>query len=182
MIPAAEKFLEAYQMSGRPTLLKNAARAYERAQKTDEAIRAWTQYRDHPEVDAAIKAQTAERIDALRGQGVLRPLTEMRTERAPAPRPLEIEPVPEVAAVRVAEAPGPPIAGYALVGGGSLAVIGGGVLFISGWATYWGADDEFANLRVEQTSAAEVRSGLGLALIGLGAAVVTSAVLFAFDD
>ena len=64
-VGAAEYFIEAFELSGEPTQLRNAAKAYEAGNAKKEARATWTRYLALPELTAADRAEAEQRLRAL---------------------------------------------------------------------------------------------------------------------
>ncbi len=62
---AAERFMEAYTLARRPTLIYNAARAYQEAGNADKALALFRAYRGLPDVNDAGRADADARIAVL---------------------------------------------------------------------------------------------------------------------
>jgi len=184
LVPAAEKFMQAYELSGRPAQLRNAAKAFESAGKLTNAIDAWQQYAHHPEVEIEKRAEAEKHVLELQArlQSELAPLAPTRPPAELIAPPVRLVENPNAAVVAPSEpARSTPVAGWIMIGGGAAAVFAGGVLLGTGWATYgdWKADN--TSVTFDQASAAETRSAIGVTLGSVGLAVVAAAILFAFD-
>ncbi len=62
---AAERFMEAYTLARRPTLIYNAARAYQEAGNVEKALALFRAYRGLPDVNDAGRADADARISVL---------------------------------------------------------------------------------------------------------------------
>lgn len=188
LVGAAERFLAAYELSGRHTQLRNAAKAFETAGKLANAIDAWERYSLHPEVEPDKRAQAVAHVVELKTalSASLVPLESKPAPDAvyaPPPHAATASPSeePQLVAPAPAEAPSSALA-WSIVGGGSAAVVAGAILYASGWGTYGSWTDSPANVTREEAESARTRSGIGLVVGGVGVAAVTAAVLFAFPD
>lgn len=112
---AAERFMEAYTLVRRPTLIYNAARAYEQAGKSQKALAMFRAYRDLAEVQADGKADAdlhIHRLEAdLKAQEAAaksQEAEEQRARHARLPEPAEVEPPVETPPAH-AEVPAPAV-------------------------------------------------------------------------
>ncbi|MSQ83363.1 MAG: hypothetical protein EXR77_10835 [Myxococcales bacterium] len=62
---AAERFMEAYTLANRPTLIYNAARSYEEAGNIEKALALYRAYHALPDVNQAGRADADSRIERL---------------------------------------------------------------------------------------------------------------------
>jgi tetratricopeptide (TPR) repeat protein len=96
---SAELLLRAYEVKALPKLLYNAARAYDKAGDTNEAMRFYQRYLDAEKTDPDLVKKSARALDRLRAS-IPSPAPPAPTP-PPAPSP-EVKPAPEAA---VAPAP-----------------------------------------------------------------------------
>jgi len=183
LVPAAERFLEAYALSGRDTQLRNAAKAYEKAGKLEAAVTQWDRYAQQPQVDPEKRAQAVQHVAELRAQieSTIHPLAEVAHPDAPLVRPVIELDLDDPHTPRDLTPPPPPSPAlrYGLIGGGSVAAVGGAVLVISGWATYASFSSDAGSVSRAEADAAGTRTGIGYALVG--AAAVAGAILLIAD-
>src|SRR5262252_9553898 len=137
-VPAAEAFLEAYELSLEPTQLRNAAKAYESGGATELARDAWKRLLALDDVEASDRAEAEEHLAALDAPKPAQPIE--TPEPAETVAPPEPDPPPPPIAPIVA--PKPPVAivettpieapvrwqPWVLTGAGAVAAIVGGVL------------------------------------------------------
>ena len=91
---ASAKFMEAYAISKRPSLMYNAARAYEEGLNYREAIALLNHYKDLPDVGGDGKRDAEQRI--ARMDGVLRQQAEIDAAKAEAARLAAIQAAAEL--------------------------------------------------------------------------------------
>ena len=181
-LPAAEKFLEAYALTGRHTQLRNAAKAYEQARRFEEAVVQWERYTQHPQVEPDKRAQALVHIEALRAEirSTIKPLGDAEHHEGPRLRPrIELDPDDPHTPRDITPPPPLPVLRWGLIGGGSVAAVGGAVLVISGWSTYASFESNAGSVTRAEADAAGTRAGIGYALVD--AAVVAGAVLLLGD-
>lgn len=169
---AAVQFDRAWRLSRNPTQLRNAAKAYTKAEDLAAAAQRWRRYleldlsadkREVAEesltsVRARLETKRAAEQSALAGRGV-----------AAAPPQAVTEPVV------VGPSPIP-----WLVGGlGGAAVAAGAGLYLSGWVSFWDADGAGEpTIFREDADSARLRSGIGIGLAAAGAVAVVAAILW----
>jgi tetratricopeptide (TPR) repeat protein len=142
---AAERFETAFQLSGHPTQLRNAAKAWEQAGRLDRALERWGQYRALPglsrdevaeaeahlglirereKAEAAMRAAEAARAAAEAAtRDAARARAEAERARADAVR------AAEVATADEPEASGSSIAAWVTGASGAAVLVGGAVLW-----------------------------------------------------
>lgn len=131
---AAELFISAFELSSAPIQLRNAAKAYAKAEAWTQAAQTWRRYRDLPELSAGERAEAEaelraldERQAALRSeQAALQASAEAEAARAQA-EAAEAEAARARAELKDEQAR--PLLGYILVGAGALSVAASAVLF-----------------------------------------------------
>jgi tetratricopeptide (TPR) repeat protein len=178
---AAALFTRAYELSGHPTQLRNAARALERAGALKEALSAWRKLAELPIAGEAKQQEAQRHTEAIEAQ-LAAPPAEPPAAGPPVGGPLAVSP-PIIGPT----AAGPPPEDSTetwrawLVGSGGAVAATGAALYLSGWVTYWhyqkSVDSRSAVTR-EDARAADARSAAGLTMVGVGAAVALAGLLW----
>lgn len=118
---AGRLFLEAWQLSGQPTPLRNAAKAFELAGMLDDAIVHWSVFATLPEVSLEDRAEARRHVLDIR-EKLQKPVI-----KPPPDRPPLVDPQPDPALQGSDDAA---VAGtWTLIGSGAALVITGGALF-----------------------------------------------------
>lgn len=181
LVEAAQKFLAAYEMSGHPTQLRNAAKAFEEGDRLEEALENWWRYVEHdiPDDKRAEAEQHIASIEARQAR--------IRAAPPPPPPPAARPPPPPPPALVVPTEP-PPSSNatirWTIAGVGAAAVVTGIVLYLSGWSTFWthqGQDPMRPEVSRDEANAARTRSGAGLVVGAAGALAIGGAFVF-FGD
>ncbi|MCB9649251.1 MAG: hypothetical protein H6730_21985 [Deltaproteobacteria bacterium] len=204
---AAELFVSAYELSKAPIQLRNAAKAYTKAEALAEAETTWTRYRDLEGLSGADRAEAEAELAALRER---RAATAARAEadearvqaeaaraeaaRAEAAR-AEAEAQAQAARAAPAPDPGPGVAPWLVLGAGAAAAAASAVLFfhangrLSDLDTKLGTTDGQGLITGIHRDAAESElSGIeaertaSAVLLGVGAAGVVGGLLWALLD
>ncbi len=142
---AAERFETAFQLSGHPTQLRNAAKAWEQAGRLDRALERWGQYRALPGLRRAVVAAAEAHLGlirerekaeaAMRAAEAARAAAEAATRdaaraRAEAERArADAVRAAEVATADEPEASGSSIAAWVTGASGAAVLVGGAVLW-----------------------------------------------------
>ena len=137
-LAAAELFVAAFELSKAPVQLRNAAKAYTKADSYEEATATWSRYLEQPGLTASERAEAGAELRAIEAkQAALRAEAEADAARAAAAAAearaakaatAPVAPPPE-ARVTAPPEPSPPVAAYALVGVGAAAAVTSAVLF-----------------------------------------------------
>lgn len=134
---AATLFLRAYQLSGRATQLRNAAKAFEAADALDRALELWARYRDHDSISRDEAAEAAAHIGLIeerkRRQSAQRETEEARAAAERAAKQAEAARLEaEQARLRAAEAgdSSSSLLGWVGLGAGGAMLAASGALWI----------------------------------------------------
>lgn len=177
-VEAARHFLRAYDLSGNPTQLHNAAKALEKGEFLSQAQVQWERYAVLEDIPANKRAQAEVRIEAIRRSLKARRKARQRNAEKAPPAPPDVvtaRPPPESNAV----------ARYTVAGIGAATLLGGAGLYLSGWVTYWRFDDTKETKQEVtrgQANAAKLRSGIGIGVAAAGALTIAGAFLFLQDE
>jgi len=200
---AAELFVEAHELSGRATPLRNAAKAFEAAGMLDQAMSHWRRYKAHDGVGQDEKAEAAAHIELIKerkrnveamnaveaatkaAQAASRDAERARAEAAAAR---------EAAQTAQTQAPGDgrsPLVGILGLSVGGAAVIAGGVVWLLQQNRLSEVDDRLAELddagKIVGITPAQLQSELNAingqriasgVLLGVGAAALTAGVVW----
>ena len=184
---AAELFLEAYQVSGVPNQLRNAARAYQEGGLEEQAEQTWVRYRDHHGLEASERAEAQAQVDLIRErrnakaaavdaerarqvaeeERIAKEEAQARAAQvaaAAAPVPVETPSPPPAIQGEVAAAESRPTLIYVGIGVGAAALLGGGALLLESQFALGGLDDRLAQLdnagKIVGTTPAEAQADL----------------------
>jgi hypothetical protein len=124
---AAQYFLEAYELSGEPTQLRNAAKALESAGAIEQAKGAWNQLLERSDLTAGMRGEAEERLAALDAveSPVEAPIVEPPKVEPPRVEPPRVEPIVETPI----EPAGPTWEPWVVTAAGALSAGAGGVLY-----------------------------------------------------
>lgn len=191
---AAELFLEAHRLTGLPVQLRNAAKALEESGATARAIETWTALLELPAASDEDRAEAREHLVRLAPPVVAPPppppAATARSD-APADPPASDGPLLVTAPLDAPERPAWP--GYALIGAGGAAAVGGTILWIASSSSLSTLDDRLGSTtggQITGIDAATAQSDLdginqqrviGSALIGIGALAAVTGILYALD-
>ena len=186
LLEAGRHFFAAYELSGKPTQLRNAAKAFEEGGAHEQAVSYWRRYIHVEGLDEAKRATAMARIDGLEARLETERMRErerrLEAELEDARR--EIERLRASSGEVGGDGPWPAWRSYA-IGAGTAVAVAGAILFASGWQTYMrygGAADSAPEVTRAEADAAQLRSGLGIGATSLGAAAILAGALWPDED
>lgn len=208
---AGSLFVEAYDLSGRATQLRNAAKAYEAGGLLDQAIGLWKRYRDHEGVEVDEQSEATAHINLIeerkRSRAALEQVEQAQAETEKA-KAEAVKAKREAAAARAQigrESPAPArrggssdYLGYIGIGSGGAIVAAGAVLWFVQSSRLASLDERLAQRdpsgKIIDITPGEVQSEVNAinnqrlasgVLLGVGVAVAAAGVgwlMFAPDD
>ncbi len=139
-VAAAELFVSAFELSKAPIQLRNAAKAFGKAEQWPQAQATWQRYAALPDLSPAERAEAQAELSALKQRKVAQQAqaqaqqaqAQAQAARQDAARAEQQAAQAErlaAASMRPAQASSSPVVAYALVGTGAAAVLTSAVLF-----------------------------------------------------
>lgn len=198
-VAAAELFVSAFELSKAPVQLRNAAKAYERAEQLDAALTAWRRYAAQPGLTDAEQGEAAAEIRAIeQRQAAARARADADAARqaadaarAEAQAAQSRAEAAQARADAVREAPPSKVGAYVLVGAGAASLVAAGAVFLHAQGRLSDLDEDLATtdgagritgISVEQ--ATSERSGIesertaSAVLLGVGLAAAAGGALW----
>ena len=203
---AAKLFVEAYDLSGRATQLRNAAKAYEAAGKLVDALDCWTRYESHEGVGRDEVAEAEAHIELIKerrrnigAQKAVEAATraaeqagrEADQARQEAARAREAATVAQTRTAEAESAGRSPVVGIAGLSVGGAALIASGVVWFLQQARLADVDDRLGELddagKISGITPAQLQSELNSingqriasgVLLGVGAAAAVGGVIW----
>jgi len=189
-VAVAELFVSAFELSKAPIQLRNAAKAYTKAEQWPQAEATWQRYAGLPDLSAAERAEAQAELSALKQRQVAQKAKAQaqeaqaqaqaaREEAARAEQQAAQAERLAAASMRPAEESSSPVVAYALVGTGAAGVLTSAVLFFHANARLNRLDADLAMTngagQIDGISREEAQSELS----GVEAERTASAVLLA---
>lgn len=177
---AARLFLEAYRLSGRPTPLRNAAKALEEAGRLEDALVHWSVYATLEAISTRDREEARLHVLSIRS----------RLSRRGGPAPVPPDPQPPT----IIREPGRrplPVGGWVLLGAGTAVAATGAVLWALAASDLSGLDDALGRTDPQGRTIGIDRAGAesdldsinqrrtaGMVLVGVGAASLVAATVW----
>jgi tetratricopeptide (TPR) repeat protein len=169
---AAQRFLDAYELSAEPELVFNAARSFEKALETEAAIEHYERFVSLQGTTAELRSRALQSLRSLRDELAAREAASgPDPERSPPPSSVRTAPPPPKKLRRVPEILLLSIGGASLVAGG---VFGG--LALAAQSDFEDAAPDDPG-RVDQRDQAQDRALVADVLFGVGGVAVASGLL-----